>query len=342
MKKLILSLACISMAVGCFAQNNDAKTLFESGKAKLTKFDELQVKLQMKQPVDTVELCNNLMGGYEDLVKALPLDTIVEKEKDGTPKIDKKTGKVKVKTKYSKDIIGLIKGHHNDFMVVGDCYNRSKDYLKAAKAWETYADLPKAEFMGKDKPVLADSTAGMFHYYAGVMYFQAKDDKKALESFSKSLNLGYDTKEVKDMLKYEYGRVIGDYLEKKEYAQCEAMIDKAIAQSPKEALYVMFKGIFIESKEDNIEPAFQYYEKAVQMDPTLAQAQYHVGRYYNNKAVNLMNADANKNLNDAELGKIIKPICAKAKPYLEKAVELDETNADAKRLLNWVNDRLSK
>ena len=27
---------------------------------------------------------------------------------------------------------------------------------------------------------------------------------------------------------------------------------------------------------------------------------------------------------------------------LEKAVELDDTNTDAQRLLNWVNDRLSK
>lgn len=342
MKKLFLLLACASMAVGCFAQSNDAKALFESGKAKLTKFDEAQVKLQMKQQVDTNELCANLMGGYADLVKALPLDTIIEKEKDGTPKIDKKTGKPKFKTKYSKEIVGLIKSHHNDFAVVGDCYNRSRDYVKAADAWITYAELPNAEFMGDNKPVLADTTAGMFYHYAGIMYYQAKDDQKALNAFSKALQLGYDNKDVKEMLKYEYGRVIGDYLEKKEYAKCEAMIDKAIAQSPNEALYVMFKGIYIESKEDNIEPAFQYYEKAVQMDPTLAQAQYHVGRYYNNKAVNLMNSDANKNLNDAELGKIIKPICAKAKPYLEKAVELDDTNTDAQRLLNWVNDRLSK
>lgn len=342
MKKLFLLLACTSMAVGCFAQNNDAKTLFDSGKAKFAKFDELQAKLQMKQPVDTNELCSNFMGGYNDLVKALPLDTIVEKEKDGTPKIDKKTGKVKVKTKYSKEIVGLIKSHFNDFALVGDCYNRNKDYVNAANAWVTYAELPKAEFMGDNKPVLADSTAGMFYHYAGIMYYQAKDDHKALDAFSKALQCGYDIKDVREMLKYEYGRVIGDYLEKKEYAQCEAMIDKAIAQSPNEALYVMFKGIYIESKDDNIEPAFPYYEKAVQMDSTLAQAQYHVGRYYNNKAVNLMNADSNKNLTDAELGKIINPICEKAKPYLEKAVELDSTNTDAQRLLNWVLDRLAK
>ena len=55
-----------------------------------------------------------------------------------------------------------------------------------------------------------------------------------------------------------------------------------------------------------------------------------------------MNAEENKNLNDAELAKIINPYCAQAKPYLEKAVQLDDTNKQAQRLLNWVNDRLSK
>ena len=78
------------------------------------------------------------------------------------------------------------------------------------------------------------------------------------------------------------------------------------------------------------------------MDPTLAPAQYHVGRYYNNTADDLMNAEENKNVNDAELAKIINPYCAQAKPYLEKAVQLDDTNKEAQRLLNWVNDRLSK
>ena len=119
-------------------------------------------------------------------------------------------------------------------------------------------------------------------------------------------------------------------------------LNKAIADFPQEALFVMFKGIVLESKTDDIEKAIDLYKKATEIDPTLAQAQYHVGRYYNNKAVNLMNAEENANLNDAELSKVINPYCEQALPYLKKAVELDDTNSDAKRLLRWVEDRLSK
>ena len=55
-----------------------------------------------------------------------------------------------------------------------------------------------------------------------------------------------------------------------------------------------------------------------------------------------MNAEENLNLTDEELGKLIDPICLEAKPYLEKAVELEPTNSEAQRMLKWVNDRLNK
>ena len=97
-----------------------------------------------------------------------------------------------------------------------------------------------------------------------------------------------------------------------------------------------------ETETGDMEQAVKYYKGAAEKDPTLALAQYHVGRYYNNKAVNLMNAEENLNKTDEELGKLIDPICLEAKPYLEKAVELDPTNSEAQRMLNWVNDRLSK
>lgn len=341
MKKLFLSVLCTSMAVACFAQN-EAKTFFESGKAKFSKFDNEQVKMQMRQPIDSAVMCESLMSGYVDFCKALPLDTIFETEKDGSPKIDKKTGKQKVKTKYSKEIVSQIVGHHNDFAVVGSIYNEQRDYLNAAKAWEIYTSLPEANFLGDNKPVLADSTAGMFAYYTGVMYYQVKENVKSFDAFAKAIKKGYTTKEAYEMLKYQSQSIVSAYLESKDFDAGVSFLDKAIADFPQEALFVVFKGILLESKTDDIENAIAYYKEATQIDPNLAQAQYHVGRYYNNKAVNLMNAEENKNLNDAELAKVINPYCEQALPYLKKAVELDDTNNEARRLLNWVEDRLSK
>ncbi len=341
MKKLFLSVLCSSLALAGFAQN-EAKALVESGKAKFGKFDNEQVKLQMHQAVDSAAMCESLLSGYEDLVKALPLDTIFETEKDGTPKIDKKTGKQKVKTKYSKDIVGLISGHHNDFAMVGSLYNENRDYANAAKAWEIYTSLPEAAYLGDKKPVVADSTLALFSYYTGVMYYQVKENEKAFNAFAKAIKKGYDANEAKEMLRYESQMIVSAFIEAKDYAACRNFLDKAIADFPQEALFVMFKGIVLETETDNIENAIALYKKATEIDPTLAQAQYHVGRYYNNKAVNIMNAEENKNLNDAELAKLINPFCEQALPYLKKAVELDDQNAEAKRLLRWVEDRLSK
>lgn len=346
---------CTSMSICCYAQNDakaryeaqaeEAKALYESGKSKFSKFDDSQMKMQLKQAVDTNEMSSNLMSGYEDFLKALPLDTIPEIEKDGSPKIDKKTGKQKVKTKYSKNIVENIVNHHNDFLAVGQFYYGKNDYLNTAKAWEIYVSLPSAEFLGDKKPVLADSTAGMYYFNIGILYYYQKDNQKALDAFLKALKKGYSqTADVKNMIKLEYSLIIDEYLTKEQYDKCEEKIDEAIATDPSEALYVMYKAILVETQTKDMEKAIEYYKKASELDPTLSLAQFHMGRYYYNKAVNVLNAKENENLNTEELGKLMDPYCLQAKPYLDKAVELDTegSNSEAKRLQSWINDRLAK
>lgn len=342
MKKLFFTVLCTSLAFAGFAQN-DAKTLFESGKAKMSKFDELKIKAQIGQPFDSAAYCSGLFEGYQDLLKALPLDTIPETEKDGSPKIDKKTGKQKVKTKYSKEIISLIANHTSDFQNVGNVYYAQKDYANAAKAWETFISFNDASYLGKQKPSLADSTLADFNYNIGYMYYMTKDSKKSFNGFANAIKKGYDKPEVFDLLKYQSQFIVSDFIDKKDYDGANKFLDAATADFPKVGLFWVFKGIVVESK-DNIDAALPIYQKAAEVDPDLSLAQFHVGRYYTNKAINLMNSDENMNLNDEELSKIINPYCEQALPYLKKAVELDKenNNPDAQRLLRWVEDRLSK
>ena len=47
---------------------------------------------------------NDLLLGYDYFMKALPLDSIVETDKTGAPKLNK-DGSKKIKTKYSKDMV---------------------------------------------------------------------------------------------------------------------------------------------------------------------------------------------------------------------------------------------
>lgn len=343
MKKTALFLACSSLVgFNMAAADNPAEPIFKEGKEKFEVYDDAQAKLLLQQPIDTFVVGSALLDGYDLFMKALPLDSVPEVNKDGSPKIDKKTGKQKIKTKYSKDIVNIIAGHHNDFVAVGQMFNEAQNYAMAAKAWGIYASLPSAEFLGDKKPELPDSTIAQFRYYEGVMQFQAKDNKSALDAFYTALDLGYDYKESTDMIKYLVGLSVDECLKEKKYDECDQVLSRAMQKCPKEAVFVLFKGILVESQTEDIEQAIKYYKEATEKDPTLAIAFYHVGRYYNNKAVNMMNAEENLNLTDEELGKLIDPICLEAKPYLEKAVELDPANGEAKRMLNWVNDRLNK
>lgn len=348
MKKSFLFLMCAAVSLVAFAEDEEGKALFESGKAKIAKYDQGQVSKALGQAVDAVEMADYLIDGYNDLMKALPLDTIVETEKDGTPKIDKKTGNVKVKTKYSKDIVDLIAGHHADFGVAGATYYDKTDYGKAAAAWELYASiLPNAEFLGAKKPVLHDSLASIYLYYAGLMYSQVAEHDKAISNFKKSLARNTTgavaAQDIKDGLKYEYYTVSNSYLEAKEYDNSLAVINDAIATDPDEGFYYMFKGVIIETQTNDIEDAIDYYKQSIEKDPTLSMGYFNVGRYYYNKAVTTMNAEENMDLNNDELGKLIDPICKEAKPYIDKSIELDteNTNAEARRIQQWLDDRLA-
>lgn len=348
MNKLVLFLTCASLAVGSAAakdEPNPAEQFYKAGKEKFEQYDDNQAKLYLpsnNNPVDTLSMCIALLEGYENYVKALPLDTIIQTNKDGSPKIDKKTGKPKTKTKYSKDIVNTIAGHHNDFSIAGSVFYGKEDYASAAKAWTIYASLPSAEFLGDKKPELADSTIAETFYNVGVSQYFAKNYEESIDALGKAKKLGYANDNFRTILQLSVSGAVDKYMVAKDYAKCDEILDGAIANFPNEAMFIMFKGIVIETETEDIEQAISYYKESAEKDPTLADAQYHVGRYYNNKAVTLMNAEENLNLTDEELGKIIDPICLQAKPYLEKAVELNASNSEAKRMLDWVNSRLNK
>ena len=81
---------------------NDAYPYFVAGKGGFDFFDNLQVLEAAGQNVDHKAMGHAVIDGYNYLIKALQNDTVVD-------------AKGKVKTKYSKDIIKLIKNHYNDF-----------------------------------------------------------------------------------------------------------------------------------------------------------------------------------------------------------------------------------
>ncbi len=78
--------------------------------------------MQGNQP-DKQKMSKALVDGYSYLLKALPMDTIVDP-------------KGKVKTKYSKDIVKMIAGNASAFHDAGVFLYESNDMGGAYRAWE--------------------------------------------------------------------------------------------------------------------------------------------------------------------------------------------------------------
>ena len=338
----------------------DAYTWYVAGKIEFNMYDDMFAKRSINpQSVDPTVMGVALVDGYEYFVKALPLDSVPEVDKKtGEPKVDKKTGEVKIKTRFSKEILNVLVGHFNDYSQAGSDLYDAKDYKNAAKAWEIYATMPKASFLGKQAPVVADTIVGMIRYYQALALWLDNNPKDAINAFAEARKCGYNKKETYDyalscaaQIKDEkavaeiakeamplYGNedsqyvriLINSYLNEQNYAEANKILDQAIASNPQNSEFCNLKGILLEN-QSSIEEALPYFKKAVELDPSSSKAQFDLGRYYFNKAVKMR--DEKVDLTGADLAKLVNPLYEQALPYLEKAYELDKENIDAKNAL---------
>ena len=250
MKKIFLFVACASLMV-MGAQAQTAEELFKAGKAEFDKYDKLFAEYTLAHgqnpdaPDATVgERAASLMNGFDLLQKALPLDTIIEYNKDGSPKIDKKTGKPKFKTKYSKDIVALLSGHINDVLNVGNAGLMGSDFATSYKAFKFFSQLigsPLTEGVQFEQATLADVA-----FYEGYSAYQLKDYNGAFNAFKNAISKGYTENQVVDFKNSCLANIIQGFCDTKDYDSANAYIDKAIADDPGSALLYDMKGFVVE------------------------------------------------------------------------------------------------
>lgn len=351
---------------------DQAKTWFVAGKANMGIYDQCMAMLQLGKDADKELMATSLMTAFNDFKVALPLDSVKQTNKDGSFKLDKKTGLPKIKTEYSKDIAGILVGHHVDFNRVGsDLYNLKK-YKEAYDAWGAYLELPNMGIAGKDKfnPVaVADSTMSLIAFYRGIAAWQAEDMKAAVASFAQARKLGYKEKEAFDYAISCYAGlqdnegivaiakealplfgdkdpqymnvIINDNVNKGNLDEALSMVDAAIANKPTAALYNL-KGFVLEQKKDE-DSALDFYKKAVEMESENVQAQFNTGRMYMKQAVAL--ATEAEKLQGSAFTKFkmekLDPLYQAALPYMKKAYELDTTDTQTKRLLGNIYYQLN-
>ncbi len=164
---------------------NDAQTYYIAGKIEFDAFDK-ELTNQMINPasVDAVKMGTELLNGYKEFVKALPLDSLPD-------------AKGKVKPKYSKDIISKLKGHANDYFKAGaDFFNASKAFPEAYESFMIYGDMPDMPFMANEKLDFPAADRGTAYFNAGLAAYTGNDVVKSADAFRKARGVGYDDKQA--------------------------------------------------------------------------------------------------------------------------------------------------
>jgi hypothetical protein len=162
----------------------DVLTWYTAGKAAFGLYDELYKMKLMQQPVDDNMMNEILTNAYAFYMQALPLDSIVEMDKKtGMPKLNG-DGSKKVKTKYSKEIIGSLTSHMGDVANAGNVYLQNSDWEHAADAFGNYADIASSEFAIKNGVAAADSTLSQVRFFQGYAQYQIKKFAEAYENFT--------------------------------------------------------------------------------------------------------------------------------------------------------------
>lgn len=182
--------ALINQAAANPETANDVNTWYTAGKIEFGAFDEAFKKRAINpndESVKPVDMGQQLVNGYNFFVKALPLDSLPNE-------------KGQVKPKYSKDMIGKMNGHHNDyFNYGGELFNNKHYYPEAYNAFMIYGDMPSQSWAAKSVQQVPDSMIALAYHYAGIGAYSGNALEDAIKAFEKARKAG-----IKDPQNYVY------------------------------------------------------------------------------------------------------------------------------------------
>ena len=309
---------------------NDVMTWYTAGKAAFALYDKLYEAKLLQQPVEDKDMAEALTTAYAYYQKALPLDTVVELDKNGAPKLNK-DGSKKVKTKYSKEIISALTTHLGDIANVGNIFLQANDWANAAAAFGNYADLASSAFAKAQGVAAPDSTLSQVRFFEGYSLYQIQKFAEAYDAFTKARKLGYTDNNIVDFQTSSLANMVQGMLDKNEYDKAFNFIDNALKGDPNNGTLHDIKGFTVELK-DGVDAALPFYRKATEVDPTYANAFFDVGRCLYLQAQKII--DDNPSATNKELVPKIKPIYDEAIPFLEKATQLNPDDSKAKNVLD--------
>ena len=289
-----------------------------------------------------------------------------------TPVLDKK-GNEKVDTKTHKNIQQKMLDYYSaqELVKYGIWLNDQRDFANAYEVFKMHTDIPTLPLMQDDKlqaKMPRDTTYYQYLYYAGLFATQAGMHPEAIAVFESMKDGDYEAITINQFLYQEYVelkdtanfvRVLQESIEKfpaepwflqnlinfyifsgQEQTAIE-YLDKAIEREPGVAQYYHIRGNLKENAK-KYEEALADFDKAISIDPKLADAVAGKGRVYYNQAVK-MNEDAAYISDNRQYQKALKEmdeVFAQSLPYFEQAHEMEPDNRNYMIILKQLYYRL--
>ncbi|GHT06002.1 hypothetical protein AGMMS49525_13880 [Bacteroidia bacterium] len=328
---------------------NSAEAWFVAGDLENKLFDKERVKEMLGQKPDEAVMYTALDASTAPFLKADELDQLPDE-------------KGKVKSKYRKDIKGILKANRPYYINAGSYFYEKENYVKAYENFKFFGDIPSlAMFVGdkdaKFEPLATDTNSVKVRYYAGVAASLIPDRDKAIAIYDEIKDYGFNEVEI-------YKQLASEYVQKKDSANFEKTLQAGVDKFSQES-YFLLNLINIKLNNEQTDEAIDYLNKAIELDPTNAQLPdalgvvyekkndipqaiasiekalaiapdnaeilSHLGRLYYNRGVEkrAATADISDNKKYEEAMKDVKADFKTAIPYFEKAYALNNQDSDA-------------
>lgn len=346
---------------------NDPNTWYVAGLIGYKENEWLMVQSQLGKTVDDNQKGKALNESYNYWMKAIELTYVPTYDKKGNPKYDLKTRK-----QITDKLLEYYKVQ--EFVKYGIYLNEQKDFKGAFDEFQIHLGIPKLECMQdpklqKEMP-MTDESYKQYTYYAALFAVQSEQHEKAVEILETMKDGDYEPITVNQFLYQEYVnlkdtanfvRVLQDAVQKfpsepwflqnlinyyifsGQKSVALEYLDKAIEREPNVAQYHHIKGNLLEDAKE-YDAALAEFDKALGIDPKLADAEAGKGRVFYNQAVK-MNEDAayiNDNKEYKKALAAMNEMFKRSLPYFEKAHELDPENTDYMRTLKTLYYRFNE
>ena len=321
---------------------DQATTWYIAGEIGYKENEALYRLAALQKDYDKDKKGNAILESYDYYLKAYELDGLPD-------------AKGKVKPAHQKDIKAKIAEYYtnqqNLFAYGAYLLSDKKDYANTIKVFETWLGIPDLPIMNNE--LSKDSSYYMITYYTMIAASYENLNDKMIYYLENLRDKGYEEINVHQLLYQEYFQtkqdtvaaieilkvgferypqeswflqnLINYYIFSNNGKEAIPYLEKAISSYPNVAEYHYVKGSLNESFED-LEQARKDFERALELDPNLANAHYGIGRMIYNNAVEMNNA-----ANDIKDIKQYNAAKAKAKeefalalPHVEKAYNLDK------------------